>query len=229
MPTKLDTIRFVETPEGVELSLRAAGPMARSLAWAIDQCLRLVAYTVVGTPLAFLGDTGVGVFLIFLFCLEWFFPVFFEVWRYGSTPGKALVGLTVVHDDGTPVGLTASLVRNLLRFADFLPLGYLLGLGTMLMQRDFKRLGDLVAGTVVAYRDGVMVQSRLPQVGAEPVPLPLDIAEQRAVIEFAERSHQWSPERRLELAALAEPLAGSPPAAAASRLDGMAHWLLGQR
>lgn len=226
---KLDTVRTVETPEGVELTLRVAGPVARSLAWALDQLIRIVAYFVVGIMLAFLGELGMGLFLVFLFLAEWFYPVLFEVLRYGSTPGKMVMGLTVVHDDGTPVTWTPSIVRNLLRFADFLPMAYLIGLISMLASRDFKRLGDVVAGTVVVYRDVPMGPVQLVEAAPIPVPVGLDQAEQRAIIDYAERARGWSEDRVYELAEIIHPLAGGPPQEGARKLLGMAHWLLGKR
>ena len=78
MEQKLDTIRRIETPEGVVLTLRVAGPMVRSLAWAIDQLLRIIIYMIFATPLAFLGELWVGILLILLFLIEWFYPVFFH-------------------------------------------------------------------------------------------------------------------------------------------------------
>jgi uncharacterized RDD family membrane protein YckC len=226
---KLDTVRTIETPEGVELTLRVAGPVSRSLAWAIDVMIRSAAYFVIGIAVAFLGDLGMGIFMIVLFLGEWFYPVFFEVLRQGQTPGKAAMGLMVVHDDGTPVGWTPSITRNLLRFADFLPLAYLLGLTSMVISRDFKRLGDLVAGTVVVYRDPPMAPVQLAQALPIPVPVGLDQAEQRAVIDFAERARGWSQDRVEELAEVVEPLVGRPAAFGATKLIGMAHWLLGRR
>lgn len=226
---KLDTVRTVETPEGVELTLRAAGPVVRSLAWAIDQLIRAVAYFIVGLGLSFLGDLGMGLLFIFTFLVEWFYPVLFEVLRYGSTPGKMVMGLTVVHDDGTPLGWTPSIVRNLLRVADFLPLAYLVGLVSMVVTRDFKRLGDVVAGTVVVYRDRPMGPVQLTESLPIPVPVGLDQAEQRAIIDYAERAQGWSEERVFELAEIVEPLVGGPPQEGARKLLGMAHWLLGRR
>lgn len=229
MDDKLDTMRTVETPEGVELTLRAAGPLVRILAWVIDQTLRGLVYSVVGAGLAFLGDLGLGIFLIFLFLAEWFYPVFFEVLRQGQTPGKMAMGLTVVNDDGTPITWTASIIRNLLRFADFLPFFYMFGLVSMALSRDFKRLGDLVAGTVVVYVDRPVAPAQLTPAEPVPVPVPLDLAEQRAIIDFAERAPGWSADRVYELTEMLEPLVGSPPQFAARKLLGMAHWLAGKR
>lgn len=226
---KLDTMRTVETPEGVELTLRIAGPVARSLAWTIDQLIRVVFYSMAGMVFAFLGELGMGLFLVVLFLTEWFYPVVFEIWYKGATPGKMALGLAVVNDDGTPVTTSASIIRNLLRFGDFLPFFYLGGLISMVRSRDFKRLGDIVANTVVIYRDRPVGPRHLAPAKPIAVHVPLDLEEQRAIIDYAERASEWSQDRVLELAELVEPLAGRPPQDAALRLLGMAHWLVGKR
>ena len=149
----LDTAREVPTPEGIELSLRLAGPVSRALAWAIDLVVRMAVIAAFGAVLGVLGKFGWGLFLILWFALEWLYPTVFEVYFDGATPGKKSLGLIVLHDDGTPVRLAASFTRNLLRAVDFFPALYGVGLMTMLLNRDFKRLGDIAAGTVVVYRD----------------------------------------------------------------------------
>ena len=147
-PALLDTVRQIETPEGITLSLRAAGPVARALAWSIDlliQCMALLALLI---ALATLSQGGFGVWLIAVFLTEWLYPALFEVYAGGATPGKKALGLMVVHANGTPVGWSAALIRNLLRAADFLPVLYGFGMVAMFSNRDFQRLGDLAAGTL---------------------------------------------------------------------------------
>jgi uncharacterized RDD family membrane protein YckC len=85
--------------------------------------------------------------------LELFYFVLFEtLWR-GRSPGKRLLGLGVVSEDGLPVSFGASLVRNLLRSADILPSTYTTGLVAMLVTKQTQRLGDIAAGTVVVRFD----------------------------------------------------------------------------
>lgn len=222
---------MIETPEGVTLELRLAGPAVRALAWAIDSLIRYAALLALLMLLRPLGNTGVGLSLIAFFLLEWLYPVAFEVYRGGATPGKALFGLRVVNDDGTPVALAASLTRNLLRTADFLPLLYGFGLISMLTTRDAKRLGDLAAGTVVIYAKGRGELNSVPPPGAaRPLQTPLAPAEQRLLLNFAERGGRLSAERRAELAALLPPLdAGADGVDPVERLLGYARWLHGRR
>ena len=147
----LDTTRRVATPEGIELTLRLAGPVPRALAWS-------------GGLAAARGDCPCGLDDRYVlrtrrhgarahqsFFVEWLLPAAFEARWGGQTPGKRLFGIAVLNDDGTPVRWPAALTRNLLRAADFLPLLYGVGLMSILANRDFKRLGDLAAGTVVVY------------------------------------------------------------------------------
>jgi uncharacterized RDD family membrane protein YckC len=77
--------------------------------------------------LAFLGQLGMGLGSLLLFAVSWWYMVLFEVLRQGRSPGKQWMGLRVIHDNGTPVGWSASLLRNLLRFVDLLPFGYAFG------------------------------------------------------------------------------------------------------
>lgn len=229
----LDTYRPVETPEGVEIGLRVAGPVPRLFAAAIDLVIRVVAYFVLAIPASLLGDGGVGLLLVGMFLMEWFYPVLFEVRRGGATPGKRRLGLLVLHRDGTPVGWMGSIVRNLLRFADFLPAAYGFGIASMLIDRDFRRLGDLAAGTVVVHREPEMAGYRVPKGPSLRPSVPLDLDEQRAVLDYAERLGTWSEARAAELAGLAAPLTGVPRTAdgveGVKHLLGIANWLLGRR
>ena len=145
----LDTRYQVETPEGIDLILRPAGVVPRALAFAIDLLIRGALLGALFTILALLGQFGMGLGTILLFLVTWWYMVLFEVLNQGRSPGKQMMGLRVVHDDGTPVGWAASLTRNLLRFVDILPFGYTLGILSCLNHPAFKRLGDIAAGTVV--------------------------------------------------------------------------------
>lgn len=147
----LDTPRVVTTPEGIELTLRVAGPITRARAWAIDFLVRGVIYLIAATALSSFGNFGSGIFLLIFFLLEWAYPILFEVYWHGATPGKRACHLRVLHDDGTPVAWRASVIRNTMRAVDFLPLMYGFGLVSAILNRDFKRLGDLAAGTIVIY------------------------------------------------------------------------------
>jgi len=207
LTARLDTIARYQTPEGVELSLLLAGPFVRGMAWLIDFGIRTVCYILLAIFLSWLGGVGSGIIAIGLFAIEWFYPVLFEI-KSGMTPGKKAMGLQVVQDDGTPVSWSSSLLRNLLRCIDLLPLFYMVGCFTMLLNTRFKRLGDLAAGTVVVYfRDETKVIA-IPEYPPRPAPVPLTLAEQRLILDFCERATELSDDRRRELAVLLTPLCG---------------------
>jgi len=227
----LDTTRRVATPEGIELTLRLAGPVPRALAWMIDFLLRAALVLVVSMLAAYFGRAGWGLVLIAAFFVEWLLPAVFEARWGGQTPGKRLLGIAVLNDDGTPLRWPGALTRNLLRAADFLPFFYGVGLIAMLANRDFKRLGDLAAGTVVVYQAEKSDATRaIPQAAPIVPPVSLDPEEQRAVLELAERSTSLTRERFEELAELPTPLVGrAERAGAAARILGIANYLAGRQ
>jgi uncharacterized RDD family membrane protein YckC len=227
----LDTTRRVATPEGIELTLRLAGPVPRACAWAIDLGIRIAIVVVVITVASQLGRAGWGVVLLTAFFVEWLLPAWLEAKWGGQTPGKRFLSIAVLNDDGTPLRWPGALTRNLLRAVDFLPFFYGIGLVSMLVNRDFKRLGDLAAGTVVVYQaDKADPVRAIPLATAIPPPVPLSLEEQRAVLELAERSTSLTRERFEELAELPKPLVGQLGGErAAARLVGMANYLAGRQ
>lgn len=220
----LDTTRAFETPEGIELQLHVAGPVVRAGAWLVDSLIRAALYLIVFMIFGVLGNIGTGLAMISVFLIEWFYPVFFEVLR-GTTPGKKAFGLSVCHDNGTPIAWRTSILRNLLRVADFLPFGYGIGLICMLCNRDFKRLGDLAAGTLVIYRDDSDRIYRIPEQKPLALPQPLQLSEQRAILDFAERANSLSASRSAELAEILEPLTGQQGERGVKDLYRYANWL----
>jgi uncharacterized RDD family membrane protein YckC len=225
----LDTARRIATPEGIELTLRLAGPVPRALAWVIDLLLRGIVLALIAFAAARLHQFGTAIILLSAFILEWLYPAWFEA-TWGSTPGKRMMGLVVLNDDGTPLAWPAALTRNLLRAVDFLPVLYLGGFLAMVTSRDFKRLGDLAANTLVVYRDRKLAALAIPAAEPQPPGVALSIAEQRAILDFASRSSGLTKERVGELAQIPQSLVGEASAdEATARLIGMANHLAGRQ
>jgi uncharacterized RDD family membrane protein YckC len=231
MSPPLDTVFTAETPEGIALALRPAGLVARGYAYLVDAGIRLAVLVASAGVLAAMSRLGTGIFLILMFFLEWFYPVLFELLPGAATPGKRAAGLRVTMDSGLPVTPAASLIRNLLRAADFLPLLYGLGGVMLLLRPDFKRLGDLAAGTLVVHTDSAHLHGPLGH--AEPLapPRTLSTREQAAVIAWAGRASRLTEARLGELALLAGPIVGrtDDTGRATKRLLGIAQWLVGRR
>ncbi|HKN02234.1 MAG TPA: RDD family protein [Candidatus Binataceae bacterium] len=95
----------------------------------------------------------IAILLLTEFVLETGYFIFWEMATNGRSPGKMLVGLRVVKQNGLPIDLRTSVVRNLMRIADILPANYLVGLISMLISASGQRLGDHVAGTIVVRLD----------------------------------------------------------------------------
>lgn len=73
----------------------------------------------------------------------------FEAFMNGQTPGKMAVKIRVVKATGEPITFAESLIRNILRIVDYLPVLYLLGFIIMSTNDKRQRLGDIVANTIV--------------------------------------------------------------------------------
>lgn len=248
---KTDTRRPILTPEGGTLTVRVAGPVPRAIAWIIDTVIRVIGYFGLAIVVAIVAPGGFGqaLFALTIFASEWLYFSLFEGFK-GATPGKKRCGLIVVQRDGSPCGLEASFVRNIVRFVDFLPPFYGFGLMSLFFSPDFQRLGDRAAGTLVVYGDKKVpkkpVASRRPQSAsarrrsrrrAEPedgpqasfqpvaVPVALTGEEEAAILEFARRAPVWGQDRAAEIANLAEPLTGLRGSAGRQRLMEYALWL----
>jgi uncharacterized RDD family membrane protein YckC len=163
---------IIETPERVPLAFALASIGNRFLAVAIDHFIQY--FTIFVVAWTFLSISGFGeavdggdayslvqempkwtiaLMIIALFLIFAGYFVFFEWLWNGQTPGKRLLKLRVIREDGRPITLWEAMARNLLRLFDTFP-GfvvpvYSIGLITIFMSRRDQRLGDMFAGTVV--------------------------------------------------------------------------------
>ncbi|HTG49869.1 MAG TPA: RDD family protein, partial [Gemmatimonadales bacterium] len=204
---------LVETPEHVTLGLEIAGIGSRALAALIDVLIlvasalsTVILLSMVAGLGEALGSLGGAVILLLGFVVWNGYFILFEGLRQGQTPGKRFVGIRVVGDTGSAVGLGAAVARNLLRIADFLPPPYLIGALLVALHPRGKRLGDIVAGTVVARDRPAEAAARAPA-HARPREAPglvqipeLTDGEFHVLGEFARRQGQLPPPARARLA-----------------------------
>jgi len=152
---------LIETPENVELEQRLAGIGSRLVAGVIDVIIMFLVFFI-GFLLLLLasGINSVGAafnmqawavafMVVVLFLMFWGYPILFEYWWNGQTPGKRHMRIRVVREGGGGVGFAEVATRNLLRIVDLMPFGYGVAGVTMFLTRKVQRLGDLAAGTVV--------------------------------------------------------------------------------
>lgn len=169
----LEQIHSVETPEHVELSYTIAGLGSRLFAGLIDAAIVLTGFLLLIGGLAFLGSRAPqadeasvdmsaswAFALLYLgqFAFMWGYYVLFEGLADGRTPGKRVLRLRVVQEDGLSISFAASAVRNIMRLVDLQP-GLLAGAGiiSILVTQRSKRIGDIVAGTIVVREQPIAV------------------------------------------------------------------------
>lgn len=208
----------IETPELVVVSYTIAGVGSRVLAGLIDLliCIGLFVGLMFGMfSLGGRGEDATGptpsvawafaaVFLM-QFAVLWGYYLLFEALADGQTPGKRLLRLRAVRDGGYSVGFSAAAVRNLMRIVDMQPVfTYLFGIGSVAFTKNGKRLGDIVAGTLVV-REGLVAQpvhaAEQQGVSTDPVVALLTDEEFQLLSRWSERRNALEPERRRALAA----------------------------
>jgi uncharacterized RDD family membrane protein YckC len=152
----------IDTPEQIALELPLAGVGSRFLAVAVDTVLQAALYLagvltlmagprIAGGLPALLRLTGPALAILFTFCVYWGYFAFFEIIWSGRTPGKRIASIRVIKESGRPINVYEAIGRNVLRAVDFLPVMYGLGVVVMMLNRQSRRIGDFVAGTVVVY------------------------------------------------------------------------------
>jgi len=158
-PSYVDQLT-IETPEQTSLDFTVAGIGSRFLALALDTLIQIAVGIVVGiagmitlgATAAFASSSGMwaaAIFILFYFLLYFGYFALFEIIWNGQTPGKRVVGIRVVKDSGRPLTPAESIGRNLMRIVDYLPALYAIGIVSAILTKENKRLGDLVAGSLV--------------------------------------------------------------------------------
>jgi uncharacterized RDD family membrane protein YckC len=153
MPAVRTHALIIRTPEGIAFSMELAGPVSRFLAWLVDAACISVILTVVWAILQMVAAVhrqfGLALYVLAAFALSIGYAIALEWWWRGQTLGKRILRLRVVDEQGLHLKFSQIVVRNLLRAVDSLPLFYLAGGLTCLLNPLGQRLGDIAASTVV--------------------------------------------------------------------------------
>jgi uncharacterized RDD family membrane protein YckC len=211
-PFSLDSGITAESPEGIEFTLFPAGPLIRSCAWGIDKGIQWILITLISAVSEFFrNEGGAWLFLLLIFCIDWFYHTLWELLCRGQSPGKLILGIRVIGVDGSPVSAGASFLRNLLRFADTFLFLCPVALTSMLLSRGFRRLGDWAGGTLVVYTAQSLAVSSPPgKNAAGPAPEyngpaagwgPLSGEEKQGILMFLRRYPLLGRARSNEIAA----------------------------
>jgi uncharacterized RDD family membrane protein YckC len=139
----------IATPEGVPVDLVLAGLGSRFTATLIDLLFKFLLLIVILIVVGYVSDFAAGLLGIFWFLAYFGYDIAFELLANGRTPGKRWTGLRVLRDDGRPVDLVSSTIRNVVRLVDGLPLLYVPAMFFILVTDRNQRLGDLAGSTIV--------------------------------------------------------------------------------
>ena len=216
LPGALADKLTIDTPEQTALEFAIAGIGSRFLALAVDTLIQIVTGLVVLIGSGLLASSlprffargsvwYVALLILFFFSLYFGYFAFFEdIWN-GQTPGKRFIGIRVIKDSGRPLTPSESVARNLLRIVDQMPGFYAVGMVSVLLSRQNKRLGDFVAGTIVVHEKALEDLRPLweaPQTaGAVRYGAAAMSAEEFALIEtFLNRREALAPDVRYRLA-----------------------------
>lgn len=163
----METI-YIKTSDNTEFSYEPAGAGSRFLAIVIDSTIKSIAVLAfwitihaLGTPFdlkhlikdEYFIKSSQALSILFLGAFAGFivigYHIFFETLSNGQTPGKRVLGIRVIKDNGSSINIIDASIRNFLRTIDFLPSFYLVGALVVLNNPRCKRIGDIAAGTIV--------------------------------------------------------------------------------
>ncbi len=208
----------VLTPERVSLQYDIAGVGSRGAAALVDGVIQSVALLVAVVAVS-AGSVAGNAFLSFgrgagaatlvlalvmlaLFAIANGYFMLFEILWNGQTPGKRMLGIRVIRENGYPMRPIDAVIRNLVRMVNWLPGAYGIGVVTMLLNKRSKRLGDFASGTIVV-REGARggAAASFRPGAAEPTSVRLSNADATLVRDFLVRRATMDPHARATLAA----------------------------
>jgi uncharacterized RDD family membrane protein YckC len=151
----------IETPEQISLEFPLAGVGSRGYALCIDSLIQLFAALAIILIVRFAtpdlerswvsaANWVIAIQIFLIFCLYWGYFAIFEILWNGQTPGKRYAKIRVISASGRPMTVFEGIGRNFMRAIDSLGL-YLVGAVTCAIDKQNRRLGDIVVGTVVVH------------------------------------------------------------------------------
>jgi uncharacterized RDD family membrane protein YckC len=212
---------IIDTPEQIPLEFSLAGVGSRALALMLDTLIMIL----IGGVLVVIGGFAIwglaaywpgasnwagAIFLIFFFLLQWGYFAISEILMKGQTFGKRQLDLRVIKDSGAPITAYEAIGRNLLRAIDSLPVLYGIGILAVMLNKQNKRLGDMVAGTVVVHeRPLADLQPAWTQLTSAQTPESppsayntsrLSVDELQLIEAFLQRRYEMPPQLRIQTA-----------------------------
>ncbi len=164
----------IESPEQIQIEYRIASPFSRLLAFSLDFIIMYGSLAIIVFLLYLLNiidklssaktfqdlfnpslTESLTLFFILIldFVMQWGYFIFFELFMNGKTPGKSVLGLRVIHYSGKPLDAASIILRNFMRVFDQQMSLYLGAFFSIIFNKEFRRIGDLVAETIVINED----------------------------------------------------------------------------
>jgi uncharacterized RDD family membrane protein YckC len=215
MATIQEELRLTST-DATEVNLPIAGTGSRSYAFLIDWHIRIIlalAWLIgMAALLGLLEGRGfwdeifdsVGSFVFYVVILPpalvyfLYHPVL-EIALKGRTPGKRAAGIRIVTVEGQTPDVSALLIRNIFRLIDSLPIFYVVGLVCVLLSARQVRIGDMAAGTLLAYENKI-ARNAFEQFAA-PGNGALDLSAMEVAQDLLKRWKTLAPDKRSQIAA----------------------------
>lgn len=212
---------LISTPENVDLHLELAGVGNRIWAAFIDIVLIYLSllFVVIAAGIAAAVIEQVvptrdsksmiymyliaGVSLLCFGIYTCYFILFEKLWQ-GQTPGKRVAQIRVIEATGQPLNWAASIIRNLVRFVDTFI--FMVGVVFMIFDKNERRLGDFLGGTLVIRERVPDLSSRSLRIQAEAPNASFVDAGQLTpddyylLVSFLRRRHQMNSQSRFTLA-----------------------------
>jgi uncharacterized RDD family membrane protein YckC len=214
MPSSPAPQDAIVTGEAVHLDLRPASFATRLLSYLIDGavmlllCIGMIVGIVAASSRADLDPGFMQAGLVLASVIAFIgYPVATELLTSGRSLGRLATGTRVVREDGGPAHVRQSLLRAVMAMFEIWSTSGALALVTALIDRRSRRLGDMLAGTMVVQermRAPRPVREAMPEqlstwasgadVGRLPLPLLQDIRS------FLPRAGTLNPESRRGIA-----------------------------
>ncbi len=149
----------IETPEKIRFKYSIAEIGTRIAAYTMDLIIQSLLILLVYLLLSASGFSFfsmsdyqsliIAFMFLLIFFIKWGYYVLFEVIMEGQTPGKKMMRIRVIKNNGEPLDFETIVLRNLLRAVDGFPGIPLLGGFIAMIDKKTRRLGDIVSNTLV--------------------------------------------------------------------------------
>lgn len=151
----------ITTPENIEVEYALAGLGSRTAAAFIDSLIQIVMLLILGVSLLLMAQNApdfwetyygwiIGIALIIFALISYGYYIAMELTTNGQTLGKKVLRLRTIRNNGQSITLKHSAIRNLFKmFIDIFGVGPVF----MFFNKEYKRVGDLAASTIVVAED----------------------------------------------------------------------------